>query len=382
MAPRLYRITRPLYHHVERALRTLGLADFGSPTTAALVALYVTGLILLDERQTQTRVARFLPARCHDALNRLVRLGSWSTRTIFRRVIAWVKRLDLPGSLVLDDVIIEKAFAKRLPWAGWTYAWSKKRQVYGLHVVVWLWCSDDGQWRIPVAFRIWRPKRSCAPHAYRTKLQLADAMLTELRTDHLPFAYVVFDAHYTAGWFTKRLHRLGIVWQGELQAATIVHYRGRRQSVAALAQTLRLKWRAHLGLRAVALRVYAPKYGSLRLVVTKNRHGNFEYRGTNDLGADLTTVAQRKRARWSIETIFRDSKQFAGLEACQGWTNAPMVRHVALVFLTFIVLQLLRTQPKETVGGVKDRWQLAVTRSGEQPPPPLTACPAQLRPTA
>lgn len=37
---------------------------------------------------------------------------------------------------------------------------------------------------------------------------------------------------------------------------------------------LHLKWRARLGLRAVALRVYAPTYGHLRLVVTRNRHGN------------------------------------------------------------------------------------------------------------
>jgi hypothetical protein len=64
----------------------------------------------------------------------------------------------------IDDVVIEKAFAK-------------KRKVYGLHVVVLLWCSFDGRLRIPVAFRLWRPKRSCAPHLYRTKLRLAEVML-------------------------------------------------------------------------------------------------------------------------------------------------------------------------------------------------------------
>ncbi len=38
-----------------------------------------------------------------------------------------------------------------------------------------------------------------------------------------------------------------------------------------LATRLRLKWRPQLGLRAVALTVYAPKYGTVRLVVTRNR---------------------------------------------------------------------------------------------------------------
>jgi hypothetical protein len=50
--------------------------------------------------------------------------------------------------LFRDDVIVEKAFAQRLPWAGWTYSFAKKRKVYGLHIVVLLWCSGDGHWRI------------------------------------------------------------------------------------------------------------------------------------------------------------------------------------------------------------------------------------------
>ncbi len=56
-----------------------------------------------------------------------------------------------------------------------------------------------------------------------------------------------------------------------------------------------------------------------------------------------------------------------------------MVRHVAFVLLTFVVLQRLRTTPAERVGEVKERWQLAVLRDGQQPPPPLRACPAELQ---
>jgi SRSO17 transposase len=103
---------------------------------------------------------------------------------------------------------------------------------------------------------------------------------------------------------------------------------------------------------------------------------------SNDLQADLTTMVQRKRSRWSIETIFRDTKQLTGLETCQCWVDQAMVRHVAFVLLTFVVLQRLRTTPIETVGEVKERWQLATLRDGQQPPPPLRASPAELRATA
>ena len=266
--------------------------------------------------------------------------------------------------------------------AGWTYSFANKRKVYGMHVVVLLWCSSDAEWRIPVAFRLWRPKRTCAPAAYQTKLQLAAGMLTDLVAAGLPFAYLVMDTHYTAGWFTRLAGRLGICWVGTLHPRTAVIWGGRRQPVAELAERLRLAWRPRLGLRAAAVTVYAPTYGRLRLVVTRNRHGNLECLATSELDADLTRVVARKRSRWSVETIFRDTKQYAGLGACQCWSDAAMVRHVALVLLTFMVLQQLRLDPSESLGAVKERWQLAITRQGEPPPVPLKACPAHLRATA
>ena len=381
MASRLYRTTRRLYEQVWRALGQLGIKGWGSPTAVALLVLYVTGLILLDVHQTQTRVTRFLPGRCHDALNRLLRLMPCSTRGLMALLVQWVKR-RAKGYLCLDDVIVEKAFAKKLPWAGWHYSFAQKRQVYGLHIVVLLWCSGEGQGRIPVAFRLWRPKRTCSPHDYRTKLQLAESMLKEVVALGLTFQYLVFDTHYTAGWFTKMVGRLGCVWQGTLSPRTHVVWRGKKQRVSDLAARLPLRWRKQLGLRALALRVYAPKYGMLRLVVTRNRHGNDEYLVSNDLQADLTTMVQRKRSRWGVETIFRDSKQFAGLGACQCWVDQAMVRHVAFVLLTFVVLQMLRRNPQETVASVKERWQVEVARDGQSPPPPLKACPPELRATA
>jgi hypothetical protein len=362
-------------------LHQLGLSDVGSPTTLGLMALYVSGLILLEVHQTQTRVTHFLPARCHDALNRLLRLTPFSTRVLMGLLMRWVKGLG-QGYLSLDDVIVEKAFAKRLAWAGWTYAWSKQRKVYGLHIVVLVWCSLDGRWRIPVAFRLWRPKRTSTQRTYRTKLQLAEAMLKDVVALGLRFEYVVFDTHYTAGWLTKLMTRLNCRWVGTLDPKTHVVYRGHEQRVDELARQVRLKWRKRLQVRATALSVYAPKYGDLRLVVTRNRHGNYEYIVSNDLTADLTTLVQRKMSRWSVETVFRDTKQLAGLGACQCWVDQAMVRHIALVLLTFVVLQRMRLSTAESVGAVKVRWQLEAIRFGQSPPPPLKACPSHLRMTA
>jgi hypothetical protein len=86
----------------------LQINALGSPTLRALIALYVTGLVLLDVRQAQTRVTDTLPARCHDALNRLLRVMPLATRLVMRLLIGLVMRLGVAGYLCLDDVIIEK----------------------------------------------------------------------------------------------------------------------------------------------------------------------------------------------------------------------------------------------------------------------------------
>ncbi len=117
---------------------------------------------------------------------------------------------------------------------------------------------------------------------------------------------------------------------GTLAPRTTLVYHGRRQQVQHLAPRLKLQWRPRLGVRATALRVYAPALGQVQLVVLRNEHGTFEYLVTNARGTDLTTRVHRKRSRWRIETLFRDTKQLAGLAACQSWGDAALVRHVAL----------------------------------------------------
>lgn len=227
-------------------------------------------------------------------------------------------RRDDGVASVSYDVVPEKPFAKRLPWAAWTYSFAKKRKVYGCHIVLVSWISDPtGRWRIPVAFRLWRPKRTCALGRYQKKTELVGAMLRELVAAGCPAAYLVGDTAYTGGCISKAAGRLVLVWVGTLSPRTTVLSRGKRQAVRDLASRLKRKWRSKLGVRAVALQVYASALGQVRLVVRKNEHRNYEYPVPNALHTDLSTLVARKRGRWRIETVFRDTQQPAGLGACQ-----------------------------------------------------------------
>jgi hypothetical protein len=118
MASRLHGTTAQLFVRVSATLSQLGLSAMLSPTVFALLALYVTGLILLDRRQTPWRMQEWLPARCHDALNRLLRVMPVATRAIMRRLALWAKQRVIVGHLTLDGVIVDKPFSRLSRWMG------------------------------------------------------------------------------------------------------------------------------------------------------------------------------------------------------------------------------------------------------------------------
>jgi DDE superfamily endonuclease len=364
---RLYPTTIHLFRQVVASLRRLGLTSAISPLGFALLTLYLCGLILLERRQTATRIAGWLPGRAHDALNRLLVQPPITSRRLFGYVIQWAKYLG-SGYLVVDEVILEKPFGDHCAWIGWMYSTSRKRSVKGMCAVVLLLCVRH--WRIPIAFRLWRPKNRCGHQQYRKRTELAWEMFQEVALSGLAIQYVTFDNFYTAGWLTKAVSRLGWRWVGILESKAHVHYHRRLCQAGQLATALKLKWRSAFGLRASSFLAYLPKYGTLRLVVTRTRHGNFQVLASNALDSDLSWIVERKRRRWTIETLFRDAKQFCGFTACQCRVDVAQVMHIAFVLLAFLVMQLLRRDPKETLGSVKERLQQEIWK-GDSPTPPM-----------
>lgn len=367
MTSRLYPTTIQLFRQVFASLRRLGLATALSPLGFAILVVYVCGLLLLDRRQTATRIADWLPGRAHDALNRLLVHPPITTRRLFDCVIQWAKQLG-SGFLVVDEVVLEKPYGTKCAWIGWMYSATRKRTVKGVCAVVLLFCV--GRWRIPIAFRLWRPKEHCPAQQYRTRTALAWEMLQEVALSGLSIQYVAFDNFYTAGWLTKAISQLGWTWVGMLETKAHVRYHRRLWQAGQLAASLKLKWRSAFRLRAVSFIAYLPKYGTLRLVVTRTRFGNFQVLASNALEADLSWIIERKRRRWTVETLFRDAKQLCGFTACQCWLDVAQVMHIAFVLLAFIVLQLLRRDPKETLGSVKERLQRDAL-VGHLPTPPM-----------
>lgn len=156
MVSRLYPTTQMLYEQVSMVLGMLGVEGVFTPTQFGVVCIYIVGLILLDRKQSNTRIALYLPARCHDAINRLLRVVPFSTRALLRLGAAWIRAQGGVGYLSLDDVIVAKPFSQVLCWATTLWCPSEKRYVHGMQIVVITWCWL--RFKVPLGIRLWCPK--------------------------------------------------------------------------------------------------------------------------------------------------------------------------------------------------------------------------------
>ena len=239
MASRLYDGTKELFCQVLKILVLLGVGSQMSALCLNLVCLYVCGLIVLDKHQNNCRIARWLPARCHDALNRLLRVIGFSVEGLMALLVRIAKTLG-EGYLILDDVVVEK-YGKALRFVGYCWATSRGKAVLGIHIVVLVRSSIDGRYRIPLCFAIWKPEGICQEEGedYKTKKEFGKELIVFVRRRGLKFAYICFDCWYGADWFFCWLNNRKITFNTELPCDRKVIYRGEEKRVDELAKKVR-----------------------------------------------------------------------------------------------------------------------------------------------
>ena len=148
------------------------------------ISTYLAGLVILDRKRTATRIAGQFGFISHDQLWRLAKLFGDIGLAINQWWINFLLCFDLAhGWFILDDVLIQKPYAKWIVGLYNQYDHTQNRHVMGIRLVVVLW--TNGKVRVPVAFAIWHAK-GFVPR-YRTKNQICGAsticQAVDLQTD-------------------------------------------------------------------------------------------------------------------------------------------------------------------------------------------------------
>ena len=376
------------------------------PLTPALV-VYLTGLITQDN-VTATAIAAQVGVVTHDDLTRLLRGLGCSLSVGACLAVRLIEALGLEGWLIIDDVLIPKVFAKAIAFCGWDHDHSQHRHVFGMRLVFIVWSSD---WLlIPLLFAVWqkdptkkpqkkrrkktrrgakgksksaavkqakvarkrrrrrtrarRPKIVRLPNGvrFRTKNELARALVWKLVRRGLKVNYALFDNWYASDENLKLFERLQLHWVTRSKHNLKVEYEGQAMTVSAVAATVQkpcYHYYAALRARARSFRVKRDGRLLLLVVIKDDRSpegGRTKYLLTDDLSLTTCAVVQWYRRRWPIEVFFRDCKQLLGLCDCEARSAEAIVSHLVLVCVAYTMLQLfkpVRHQPRPSVCVIK-----------------------------
>jgi hypothetical protein len=328
------------------------LAPYLSSKAVLCIAVYVSGLTVLERKQTQSRIASTIGHVTHDALNRLAgELSGLYPRTIICTVSLITGIYD-SGYVILDDTVVPKPFSRFVAGTYVDYDHTQKRHVRCHRIVVVIW--TNGSIYIPVAFAFWHHRDFV--RKYRTKNQIARILIYYVVRHHIPFSYLTFDNWYASKQNLRFFGKLGIKFVTRLRNNTWIVHDNERQKVHKLTR-YECHYYSKLDAYVKQFEVKYPGFGMGSLAIVKNdKHtepGRTKYLFTNDPSLTNREFVLRYRSRWHVEVFFRTCKQHFGLTACQAQMMPQVILHVRMVFLAYVLTQFLMADDSISVGDMQ-----------------------------
>jgi SRSO17 transposase len=339
----LYEQVIPIVNNVANILNLHYLQNLFGHATANHLLFYVIGLIILEKNPTMVRISQCIRSCYHDGLFRMLNCLNLTMTSLSKMLIYSIekyRRTKIKGWLIIDDTSITKRFSQHIGFSSKVWCGCIGRITTGIVFVTLCW--TDGQRSFPVGFRIWIPKKDKNGKKrknHKSKVDLA----RELIVDNIDFCrtcqYLAFDTWYCSKKFFNLMLGLKIHCISALKKNRKIIFKGREMKVSDLA----------VGFKGI---VNLPGYGDVFIYCS--RIGNSERcLVSTDKRLKYRQIRKRYKRRWPIEEFFRNIKQNLGLCNCQCRKNAAIVNHISMVFLAYVVLEILRFDYGVTHGKMK-----------------------------
>ena len=269
---------------------------------------------------TCSAMADAFDSTSHDCLTRMLQ-GTWSGHTLLNLALRALFTVT-GGSLIVDDTVVEKPYARLLGEAAWVWSSKQRKVVFGVAVVLLVW--TDGQVRIPLAYRRWHKGGA-------SKFDLALELLSSARNRlRCTPQCVLFDSWYPSKKLLKRVRDYGWYFVCQLK-------KNRRFEGAPLSRyRMQPYWHATGWLS-----------GDIKVLVVRYRR---KYDATNRLSLSAKEVRTVYRKRQEVEEVIRVLKSELSLEACQTGDRRPgtykppqqpraQEHHVALCLVAYLIVE-------------------------------------------
>jgi len=334
---------------------------------------YVYGLILADGKSVEDITNAFIDAPNRSNTSRFFSEAVWDFELILNIAIGhFFSKIDFKwgtiGYLVFDDTANDKT-GTSMDGAFSFKTHNRGPYRFGHQILVALLCYK-GQ-SIPVGIRLYLTKDFCAKKnlPFRTKNEMVAEMLAQYRAPKGLKIRVLFDAWYANPTVMKAIEQRGFHAVGVLHCNRKIVVDGKEYRADEYA-LMQLKYfepkvftpRGTTGaVDALDVICHVKTLGIIKLVISKDKKGNFKFIFTTTLSLKKEEILRRYDIRWSIECFFRDVKQHLGFTDYQMRFLIGIIKHLYLVMVAYLTIMWVKCTLAEkgiylkTVGDVY-RW--------------------------
>ncbi len=278
-------------------------------------------------------------------LNRFITASNWDVGEMNRIKMEMINNIERDGVVVIDDYIVEK-YGKEIYGVDWHHDHTKGKSVLGLQIAD---CVLSGKGIHPLLSTVYVKKGSRwlkKANSFRTKIEIQKEHLTRLVDMKLSFSCVAMDVWYFCKTLTQHIESLGKDWIAQSKPNRLVWLNGKWSPLDVFAKEMmrRVNFRVvNIGNDRYLMKAFTVKMkdmGTVRLLVSFNKHGNFKFYVSNRLDWNEVTMVRHYSTRWDIEVWHREGKGSYGLEDCQLRSRDGVSKYLTLSSLADNFLEI------------------------------------------
>lgn len=270
------------------------------------------------------------------------------------RLVALLIQPREPLYIIIDDSRARKR-GKHVQAAFRLYDHTSQRFLWG-HQFVCVTFVYRGM-TIPYAIELYRSKADCQKRhlPFRKLTAIAEDLIKTMPDFGVKRVYVLADTYFASKQIIRTVRAKGYHFVSFLKSNRRLSLRGRSTSVAKMIKrrffTTRKHWISLGKSRYATVRnsCVVPGIGEVPVVLSqKNGHRGILALFSTDVSLSTKDIVSIYRIRWSIEVLFKQTKQYLGLVAYHHRDEAAVRSHLQLVLIGHALLtHLFLTEQRE-----------------------------------
>lgn len=288
------------------------------------------------------------------------------------KLIAVLQKQNEPLYIIIDDSKAQKR-GKHVQAAFRYFDHATQRYMWG-HQFLCVCLVYRGM-RIPYAIELYRSKDDCKKRGipFRKITQMAEDLITAIPELDIPTIYVLSDTYYASKEIIRSARAKGFHFVSYLKSNRCFTVNGRKTRMNRYIKRHFTKKHKHSitingsRYRTHTTLAYLPGVGQVRIVFSQKK-GHHKVLPIFSTDPTLTSIEiiTIYRIRWSIEVLFKETKQHLGLTAYHHRDEKAARTHLTLVFIAHALLTHLFITEQREKGKLLTKKLLATFSVREQ----------------